>query len=196
MRNAVSVDVEKALKHAKRSMPRKQFHNAGHVKRVHEAATNLAGSGYEAKVVRVAAAFHDVGHSESANGHEAISADKAEEYLRNQGVENEQYIQDVKKAILSTEMNQGSGAFHTNIKNQYGKILADADVHNFGLSWEKFIARNEEVRQEVGAPKGKSWYENTLSLLERHKWHAGGGQMYQNKQDNIRRLKEKIEELD
>lgn len=196
MRQSVQVDVDKALKNGKQSMPSKDFHNSGHVKRVHKAVISIIGSrsGYDAKVVRVAAAFHDVGHSSSANGHEQISARKVEQYLRDQGVDNEQYIEDVKGAILSTEMNQGGGAFHTNIKNSYGKALADADVHNFGLPWEKFIARNDEVRREVGEPKGKRWYQNTLDLLQRHTWHSGGGQVYQNKQRNIERLKEKIEE--
>lgn len=192
MRDTVSVDIEKALRHAKRSMPGKQFHNAGHVKRVHKVAKRLSGSGYDEDVVRVAAAFHDVGHSISAQGHEVVSADKAEEYLREHGINNDQYINDVKQAILSTKMNQ-RGAFHTDIKNDYGKILADADVHNFGLPWEEFLSRNEKVRREVGEPKDKSWYEHTLSLLESHKWHASGGQIYQNKQDNIQRLQERIE---
>lgn len=190
------LEVDRIVQQGYDEMPTKPFHNSGHSKRVHDAALSIESPKGEDRVaLRIAAAYHDVGHSSGSAGHEKRSANRVEDVLINEGVsKNSNFIQKVKKIILSTKMDP-SGPFHPNVSTggRLGRVLADADVHNFGLPWNEFYVRTNEVRKEQGVASEQDWFESTINLLESHSWHAGGGSSYPNKGDNIRRMSERLD---
>lgn len=181
-------------------MPSKPFHNAGHVRRVHEAVRTLASgkSDREKAVLRVAAAYHDVGHSSGADGHEKRSVGVARSRLTTEfgldtsNPDHSEFLSEVENCIMSTKMDP-TGPFHPNASG-LGKYLADADVHNFGLPWNKFHERTLEVKKEQGVSDIEDWYEGTLGLIKTHSWNANGGSTYPNKSDNIAELEERLSE--
>lgn len=141
-------------------------------------------------ILKVAAAYHDVGHTNGSNGHEERSAKIVEQELQSHNA-SEEFIRKTKNAILATKMDP-SGLFHPNISKgeQIGKVLADADVHNFGLPWEQFYNRTKEVQKETGVSSETEWFKSTISLLESHEWHSNGAKYYPNKQANIKQMKQ------
>lgn len=191
------LEVNRIVQQGYDEMPTKPFHNSGHSKRVHDAALSIGSVEGEDKVaLRIAAAYHDVGHSSGAAGHEQRSANRVENVLINEGIhKNSDFIQKVKDIILSTKMDP-SGPFHPNVSKggRLGKTLADADVHNFGLAWDDFYVRTNEVRKEQGVGSEEDWFRSTINLLESHSWHAGGGSVYGNKDNNIARMRSEIQD--
>lgn len=80
----------------------------------------------------------------------------------------------------------------TNPKNKMEKIICDADVDNLGR--KDFFERSEEVRQEIGAPKNKKWYEGLLNFLKSQKYYTKSAQKLRNKglKENIGKVENLI----
>lgn len=117
----------------------------------------------EGKLLRTAAAFHDLGFVETYLQHEQRSADLAVEVLPRYGFSTAQ-VSIVQQMILATSRNQAP-------QNLLESLLADADLDYLGRP--DFLKRNEELRQELGL-RGKNvsslvlWRIDQLRFLESH----------------------------
>ncbi len=152
--------------------PRYVYHNFQHTVAVVEAAAELAHA-YEVSdcdllVLRIAGWFHDTGYSEGFDGHEARSADYAEQFLRNQDIDDEPLIADVRAAIMATGMPQKP---HTFLE----EILADADLSHLGD--QSYWDRCGRVRQEFALTRNivmsdQEWIDFELKFMLDHDYHT------------------------
>lgn len=171
------------------------FHDKSHVEDVVSAVEIMADyyalSERDRFIVMCAAFFHDVGYlTGGPDDHELRSAEIAEEFLREQGVDEDSIIQ-VKGCILATKMPQRP-------KYILEKIVCDADLFHFG--GDNFQERNKLMRKEaevlLGRPIAKSvWREQTINLMKNHHYHTDYARQTreQTKQNNLRLLESKNE---
>lgn len=170
-------------------IPELLFHNNAHNKDVIEAAKKIAQyyklNDKDYFIVITAASFHDIGYyNGAAKDHEERSAEMAESFLTDKGVDDET-IRFVKQCILATRMPQ-------NPANLLEKIICDADL--FHLGTEDFTERNRLMRKEAelmgkGKTKGE-WRRKTISLMEHHTYHTDYCRLLLNdkKQENLNKL--------
>lgn len=115
-------------------------------------------------LLRTAAFFHDIGFVERRNGHEAASAEIAEQVLPQFGYSPAQ-IQAICGMILATEIGH---APTTHLE----QILADADLDVLGR--EEYAQRSRDLRDELAAlghsVSDADWYEDQLTLLTNHQY--------------------------
>lgn len=145
------------------------YHSLAHTRdEVVPAAERLAAeegiAGDSLLLLRTAAVFHDIGFVDRRNGHEAASAQIAEQVLPRFGYSPTQ-IEAIRGMILSTELGH---APTTHLE----QILADADLDVLGR--QQYAQRSQDLRDELAA-LGQSfsdleWYEGQLALLETHQY--------------------------
>ncbi|EOR96486.1 Metal-dependent phosphohydrolase [Arcticibacter svalbardensis MN12-7] len=176
-------------------IPELLFHNNAHNKDVIEAAKKIAQhyklNDKDYFIVITAASFHDIGYyNGAAKDHEERSAEMAETFLSDKGVD-EETIRFVKQCILATRMPQ-------NPTNLLEKILCDADL--FHLGTDDFSERNRLMRKEAelmgkGKTKGE-WRRKTISLMEHHTYQTDYSRLLLNekKQENLNKLIQKEKE--
>jgi len=141
-------------------------------------------SEHDLELLAVAAVFHDSGFTEQYDANEERGADIAERFMREDGCYSEDDIARVKNAILCTRVKPGEKYFVQVIEgdDKLGKILADADVSNFGCSdFAEFTESREKVYQElvaVGKISGdtpdnkRDFKEFTKSYFSGHRWQT------------------------
>lgn len=171
------------------------YHNLQHTEKVVAAVKQIADH-YQLDdrdyfIVLAAAWFHDIGYYIDPATHEIQGKEKADAFLRENGVD-ESVITAVGKCILSTKMPQSP-------ENLLEQIVCDADLFNLGT--EDFQATNKILRKEVEAIKGvkidkDKWRANAISLLESHHYHTDYCKLLLNdrKARNLEKLKNKVEE--
>lgn len=120
----------------------------------------------EIRLLRVAAAYHDIGWIVQGQGHEAISVDICQQVLPNFGFFETQ-LEAIAGMIMATRLPQSP-------QNTVEQILADADM--FTLGSEEFWSRNNDLRDEMEALSfhvpDRVWYESQLEFLEEHSYHT------------------------
>lgn len=128
------------------------YHNYNHTSEVAEIAYELGkDSGLsqdDLETLTLAAWFHDTGYTEKYDGHEAVSADIAEQFLQQQGYDQSR-IDEVKSLILSTEDSKVSG-----LKQE---LLRDADLAHLGR--KRFFRKGELLRVELENYKDEEYSE-------------------------------------
>ncbi len=151
------------------------FHNVQHTKDVvYDAerigrACNLPDE--DLRVLLTAAWFHDVGYTETYDGHEAVGVQLAEEFLAAEGCEPE-FVERVISCILATQMPQQP-------RNLVEEALCDADVANLGS--DTFFEMSARLRQELQAIKGEvftdeEWRAVCYGFCKYHRFHTEYGQ--------------------
>ncbi len=147
------------------------FHNIQHTKDVVEAAERIGRASQlsedDLNVLLTAAWFHDVGYTETYEGHEFVGVQLAEEYLAELGCES-QFVERVISCILATQMPQQP-------RNAVEEILCDADVSNVGS--DTFFEMSARLRKELQAVKGEvftdaEWYSVQHSFCKFHRFHS------------------------
>ncbi|THH41958.1 Pycsar system effector family protein [Neolewinella litorea] len=152
--------------------PEYVYHNFQHTVAVVEAALELAQS-YELSerellIIRLASWFHDTGYNEGWENHEVRSAENAEEFLRERGIDDKELISAVRGAIMATRMPQHP-------RNFLEEIVADADLSHLGdLSYWDRCGR---VRQEFALTRqmvmsDQEWIDFELEFMLRHEYHT------------------------
>lgn len=145
------------------------YHNFAHTESVVASARKLAKGmklGEDAiEIVTVAGWFHDAGFIEAYHGHEDVSKRIAEEFLRNEGIEEEK-IGYILGCIEATRMPQSP-------KNLLEEILCDADMSALGkktsfersqllrIEWEKALSKTMTDEE---------WLRGDLNFLTSHKY--------------------------
>lgn len=168
--------------------PELLYHNISHTSQVVSAATQIANH-YELGdrdvfIVIAAAWFHDVGYLKEANGHEAISAGKAIDFLTSLQVDHS-IIEAVSSCILATTMPQ-----HPNSLCE--QILCDADLYNLGTDffWDDNTALHKEYKALYQDISEEEWQAKTLKMMQTHQYftHYCQQQLTTGKGENIMRL--------
>lgn len=170
------------------------FHNLSHTETVVQRAKEIAAH-YELAendmlVLFTAAWFHDVGYLYTGSeGHEEESVSIAREYLESQNLPQD-LIEQVASCILATRYPRSP----TTLVEQ---ILCDADTYHFGT--KAFKNTNKQVFAEIrinepGVNK-QEWKANAIAFLEAHEYYTPYCQYLLNekKQENIRKMKSKLE---
>lgn len=165
------------------------YHNLDHTKDVLRAVERLSKMEKipEKKrvILKTAALFHDIGLSKKYNGHEVESIKIARKVLPNFNYTKKE-IEIISGAIRSTQLPQKP-------KTKFDKILCDADLDNFGR--KDFFMQTEKVRRELwsqGIKIGKKkWFENTLKLMENHRYFTASARKLRDKrkEKNMKKLK-------
>jgi predicted metal-dependent HD superfamily phosphohydrolase len=172
------------------------FHNLRHTQDVVRAAMQM-GDHYQLSerdyaVLITAAWFHDAGYFTDATQHEQIGLDLATNFLKENGVEDATFIQEVADCILATKMPQAP-------KNLLGEILCDADL--FHLGTDNFADKNSDLRKEKEAFKGEKitksvWREANIKFISAHRYFTDYARLLLDdvKEKHLNKLKEKEEE--
>ncbi len=159
--------------------PNLTYHNLWHTENdVMPGAVRLARlSGVtedETQLLRVAAAFHDIGFIVANEGHEIIGAREAAQILPQYGFSNRQ-IERIMGMIMATRMPQSP-------RNLLEEILADADLDVLGR--EDFFARNQQLRLEMAyfgqVMTEKEWLEFQSSFLQEHSYFTAAAKKLRN----------------
>lgn len=172
------------------------FHNLDHTKRVVEAAKLLAEKEHisekDKEILLLAAWFHDVGYCVSCTKHENIGMEVAEQFLKEQNL-NETEIQQVTKLISATALNVIP-------ENILEKIIKDADTSH--ISAANFFEITETLREECKMVHDmklskKDWATQNLIFLTKHQYFTefARNNWEELKQKNIAKTKKIIAEL-
>lgn len=145
----------------------------------------------DVQLLRVAAAFHDIGFIEISNGqeHEIVSARIAAQVLPEFGFSNRQ-IEQIMGMILATRLPQSP-------RNFLEEVLADADLDVLGR--EDFFQRNERLRQEMAYFGQKmtdvEWLFFQSSFLQQHAYFTAAAKSLRDemKRAHIARVHRELE---
>ncbi|MDF2158559.1 Pycsar system effector family protein [Algoriphagus sp. CAU 1675] len=141
-----------------------------------------------------AAWLHDTGYKDGeADGHEMRGAENAQVYLTELGLPQSR-IDRVKGAILATKVPQSP-------RSNFEAVLCDADMYH--LSSEQFLdhtLRLKKERENLGmeAIPEIEWLKSSLDFTKTHHYKTafGKGVLQEKKEENIRLLAEKIEQME
>lgn len=141
-----------------------EFHNFNHAKSVAHTSKLMARfynlSEVETTILIVSAWFHDVGYTEQSNGHEIISQNILQGFLKNQNVPKD-FAKKCDQCIVATKRN-------CNPKSKVEAIIKDADFsHIMDIAYWDL---NKKLKREVEFLNGititeQKWYENNLEFL-------------------------------
>ncbi len=121
------------------------YHNYVHTKRVLKSTQEIIDNSEESLkdeeklILQLSALLHDIGYVDGTENHEARSAEMAETFLKEQGVEAS-IIEEVKKVILATDM-------RVEPQTYLEQVLRDADASHFAKDY--FPEASEYLRQEL-----------------------------------------------
>lgn len=164
------------------------YHNFTHTAEVAKAAEEIAKAigidENEKEILLIAAWFHDIGHTETCDGHEDIGIEMATKFLKENNYPAEG-IEKVVSLINATRMPR-------NPQNILEEIICDADLHHLGTN--NFDGKAELFRNEIEAQKGceipeAEWLKNNLKFLEQHKFYTNYAKSRFEPQKNINYIK-------
>jgi predicted metal-dependent HD superfamily phosphohydrolase len=140
-------------------------------------------------LLRVAAAFHDVGFVQGPHGHEARGAHMAGEVLPDYGFSADQVAQ-IQGMIMATSLPQSP-------QNLLEALLADADLDVLGRP--DFFERNQALREELrlrgeDLPLSK-WLAIQLQFLKEHRYFTPAARRLrqQTKEANLARVRQLLQ---
>ena len=168
------------------------YHNPGHTEDVGEVVERLARLENIPKIglilLKTGALYHDTGFLEQYQKNEPIGARIAKESLPRYGYKKKQ-IESIANMIMATQLPQ-------NPQTKLEGILCDADLDNFGRGdfFDMGALLRKELEEHGIKMSDKDWYEGTLKLLENHHYFTESARKLrqEKKQENIRKLKEKL----
>ena len=149
----------------------------------------------ELLLIRVAAVFHDIGFLVDRMNHEEVGAELASALLLHLETFSSEESEVVSRIILDTKVFENGQWNFSRISTPLSIYLLDADLSNFGRP--QFMQKVELVRKELNLPASKSFYCETLEMLDRHSWHTryAMDHLEQQKQSNRSKLLKKIATL-
>ena len=159
------------------------FHDFPHTQNVVESALQIGQacqlSEKEMEMLQLAAWFHDTGYFKNPIGHEELSSQLAEAYLRQRNYPPED-ISVVKGCIIATRVPQ-------NPQNLLEEILCDADLSHLGN--ERYWDRCGRLRQEILMTKDilmseQEWVDFELDFMINHRYHTEVARSFFVKQKN------------
>ena len=167
------------------------YHNLNHTlsvfKSTKEIIENSKLSEDEAKILQLAALFHDVGFVVNPSNHEYESTLIASKFLKEHG-ESDAIIKRINACILATKIG-------VEPSNELEYIIKDADVSHFGKN--NFKEVSEQLRNELkflNAQKYSKSEWNTLNLkvLKDHTFYSAYSQQNwtATKEENINKIME------
>ncbi|MBS1522509.1 MAG: phosphohydrolase [Bacteroidetes bacterium] len=180
--------------HADNGLP---YHNKAHTQFVVDSTIQIANhyqlSDSDFFVVVTAAWFHDTGYLKTRDNHERESVKVADNYLRQQGVDQET-IARINQCIMATEMPQ-------NPQNLLEEIICDADMFHMGT--DNFSDKNKLLRKEIETASKKEmskeqWRLETVEFMEQHHYFTDYCNVLLNdrKKQNLDKLKERLNKED
>ncbi len=164
------------------------YHNFTHTAEVAKTAEEIAGSiginDIDKEALLIAAWFHDIGHTETCEGHEDVGIKLAEKFLRENDY-SEDGISKVISLINATRMPR-------NPQNILEEIICDADLHHLGTN--NYDKKSELYKNEVEALEcckisEKDWLQTNLKFLEQHKFYTDYAKQRFETQKNINYIK-------
>ncbi|HBH23457.1 MAG TPA: hypothetical protein DDY13_08540 [Cytophagales bacterium] len=168
------------------------YHNATHTKEVVKASEVIGKAcglnNEELEMVILSAWFHDTGYYKGKEDHESVSADIAEEFLKNEGFPPEK-VRQVKACIIATKIPQSP-------KNLLEEVLCDADLYH--LATDKFFEKSELLKNELCAIfpgfDSNNWMNVSCQFVQHHKYFTSFARkkLRPIKEANLRSLKTKI----
>lgn len=168
------------------------FHTFSVVSAVDYLCTALSISKPETRILLLAAWFHDTGYTQQTEGHETVSAQIAEAFLKNKNTDAEE-IERVKACIMATRYPQQA-------HNTLEQIICDADL--LYITEPHFIERSALLRKEWSATihktfTNKEWYELSLQFLTNHTFKTAfcRAQFESSKQKNTEKVVAQLETL-
>jgi uncharacterized protein len=166
------------------------YHSVEHTLDVMIAARRLGEmeglSNEQIRLVETAALFHDIGFTETYDGHEDVSVQIAREVLPGFGYSQED-IETIISLIVATEIPQ-------NPQNHLEEILADADLDYIGRDDMFLIGQRLQYEwYRHGIIKTlREWHEKQMDFLKKHRYFTKSAHKLREpkKQENIRELEE------
>ncbi|MCW8803192.1 MAG: DUF5706 domain-containing protein [Ignavibacteriaceae bacterium] len=164
------------------------YHNFTHsaeVAKVTEEIANAISIGEKEKeALLIAAWFHDIGHTETCDGHEDIGIKMAAKFLKENNYPTEG-IEKVVALINATRMPR-------NPKNLLEETICDADLYHLGTN--DFEIKENLYRNEVEALKGYKiedveWLNNNLKFFNQHQFFTDYAKDKFQTQKNINYIK-------
>ena len=193
-------DYDGAVAYARSRMERELapellYHGLSHTyEHVLPAAMRLAERCYlnqqETALLRVAAAFHDIGWIEGRTEHEKEGVRIVRQVLPTFGFQDG-HINRIAGIIMATRIPQTP-------HNLVEQIMADADLDILGR--EDFWSRNQDLRTErslTGNPMSdEEWYQHQLQFLESHSYFTEAAKQFRDegKQTHIKEIEQRLEQ--
>ncbi|MBR9999460.1 MAG: HD domain-containing protein [Cyclobacteriaceae bacterium] len=173
------------------------YHDLEHTREVVNAVIEIGqASGLtrdQLETVLIAAWFHDTGYFKGKINHEKESKSIAENFLRDQGI-NEKKISEVGGCIIATKIPQRP----TNLMEE---VLCDADLYH--LSTSEFFRKSELLRKEFSLTgnneiKDKEWLNTNIKFLKKHNFFTDYAKekLLPHKKRNLKKLKSIKNELE
>lgn len=170
------------------------YHTIDHTKKVvdhvNEIASHYDLSEKEILILNIAAWFHDAGHLyEDPATHEQKSVDLMRDWISHRDI-YAALADDIAATILATKIDRPPA-------NLLQEIIKDADTYHFGS--KDFKKMDKLMKKEMKLRNLNTivmdWEENTLALLESHRFYTDYCQNHLNgrKEKNIASLKEKVD---
>jgi len=172
------------------------YHNMTHTTEVVQSVTEIARamnvSAEDIELLKIAAWFHDLGYIEKCEGHEEISIEYAEKFLKENGLTEAQIVK-IASLIKATH-------FPHVPKNELEEIICDADLYHLGTS--KFEEKGNLLRKEL-EQKGimdftdEEWIEKNIKFLNQHKYFTpfAKSRFQTEKNINLVKLERKLKKL-
>jgi predicted metal-dependent HD superfamily phosphohydrolase len=182
-----------ALARLERELPSSlTYHTRYHTEDVLAEVTSFAEcdrlSSQDIELLRVGAAFHDLGFVERISGNESIGARLASEEMQRSGVFSAAEVEAVETMIRDTEVKFLPTGPRQVPTTELSKYLCDADVSNLGRP--DFLAKAELVRREINVPRDEVFFTNLRRFIGGHEWYTPAAQATrtQGKVDNLAAL--------
>ena len=179
--------------------PHLWYHTAAHTDDViHEALVFSMLDGVEEReleLLTIAAAYHDAGFIQQPNDNEGIGAAMAARAMSDAGRYESSEIALVTLMIEDTVLRPVAHGIAQVPRSTLSRYLLDGDVSNLGRP--DFSEKAELVRQELGVPADRAFFEFVLRLMKSHQWYSEPARRLRQKQkeENIAALSNLINNL-
>ena len=172
------------------------YHNLQHTRTVVQAVEKIASameiSSQSKEIILLAAWFHDTGHTQVFEGHEAVSQEIAWHFLKVQAYETN-VLQQIIDCIGATKMPQTP-------QNSLEAVMCDGDLPH--LASTHFQEDAERLRREWQLVLNKhytdkEWLQQNIDFFQQHTYHSVYGKNILSplKQQNIEHMRIQLSKL-
>jgi len=176
--------------------PELVYHDMAHTTSVRETSRILAEhyqlDNKQKEAMEIAAIFHDSGYIKVYQGHEEVSQEIADVFLKQHNYPEEQLIL-VKELIAATKLVYEP-------KNLLQEIIKDSDLNNLGQG--KYLRTISNLRDEIKVFLGtqyedKEWYQTNIKFIDGHTYFTDKAKELFNakKKKNLKKVKKLLKNL-